>query len=538
MTAKNGDARPPHYELFYRLSNPGYTIYHRAALGGLAATVNAWRQKPRLKPEGIEYELKSDSVRLYWGETLNEQEALRRILDASFKRTPDRPDGGKMIDLPGHAIEHDEDGLRLAVHTALLKTFLQHNKVRGAEKNVRPLEIKTADEESGIHLTYQALDWYAHQEARKTGLLNGNSEGSFPDIALIPSSLVPGAMSGAVSLEATPEDAILLLYLIVGCALYFLQPRKYKDKARYAVIVPDVDDLVKFADALQRLAARERDLERFRRNYLNRVVGGAEEAALSFLVDMGAGDIARKRNGIAGCIAIGMGAVAWDKQQQNRSMIFKVGDYYDELDIFLYARKYLSKPITGIIKRGKRKGETYIFLMSHVPELIAANLAAGRHWCAYFYELVQNKKDFQRMQDKSVREGLKAMNEAVKDANDQTIIRAFHEAWGKTMSNLGRRDKERGADAGVSIQNRKEKIRNDILRQKTAEAMAGWFLEFCANATRGNALEILRDPAEARRVREFIFNSRNFERLQNLCLFALVSYAGKEKVDDGKGEQK
>ena len=29
-------------ELIYSLSHPGYTIYHRAALGGLAATIRAW----------------------------------------------------------------------------------------------------------------------------------------------------------------------------------------------------------------------------------------------------------------------------------------------------------------------------------------------------------------------------------------------------------------------------------------------------------------------------------------------------------------
>ena len=29
-------------ELIYRLGNPDYTIYHRAALGGLAATIRAW----------------------------------------------------------------------------------------------------------------------------------------------------------------------------------------------------------------------------------------------------------------------------------------------------------------------------------------------------------------------------------------------------------------------------------------------------------------------------------------------------------------
>ena len=128
------------------------------------------------------------------------------------------------------------------------------------------------------------------------------------------------------------------------------------------------------------------------------------------------------------------------------------------------------------------------------------------------------------------------MKEAIKDADDQAIIRVFHEAWGWTRSNLGKRDEMRDADASVSIQNRKEKMRNDILRAKTADALASWFLRFCADATKGNALEILKNPEQARRVREFIFSQRNFERFQNLCLFALVSYSYTGKAKDGNTE--
>ncbi len=36
--------------LVYRLSNPNYTIYHRAALGGLASTIMAWE---RISPKEL-----------------------------------------------------------------------------------------------------------------------------------------------------------------------------------------------------------------------------------------------------------------------------------------------------------------------------------------------------------------------------------------------------------------------------------------------------------------------------------------------------
>jgi hypothetical protein len=56
--------------------------------------------------------------------------------------------------------------------------------------------------------------------------------------------------------------------------------------------------------------------------------------------------------------------------------------------------------------------------------------------------------------------------------------------------------------------------------------LASWFMRFCADATRGSSLATLREKGES--IRKFIFNSRNFERFQNLCLFALVSYASDE----------
>ena len=85
------------------------------------------------------------------------------------------------------------------------------------------------------------------------------------------------------------------------------------------------------------------------------------------------------------------------------------------------------------------------------------------------------------------------------------------------------------------VQTEREKIRNSILRAKTADALAGWFLRFCADATKGGSLSTIRD--EAARLRHFIFSPRNFERFQNLCLFALVSYAGKEKQTTTGGNE-
>lgn len=199
------------------------------------------------------------------------------------------------------------------------------------------------------------------------------------------------------------------------------------------------------------------------------------------------------------------------------------------MDVFRAANTYLGN--SKVIK--SKKGESYAIPTSPVPELVAANLAAERHWCANFKSLVSDKKDFDRM--RFTQGGLKRMKEAVKDADDQAIIRAFQEAWRLTMGALGERARRDGLNFERLVEVERERMRNAILRAKTADALASWFLRFCADATKGGSLGALRD--EAARIREFIFNQRNFERFQNLCLFALVSYASEEAKTATGGNQ-
>ncbi len=251
-------------------------------------------------------------------------------------------------------------------------------------------------------------------------------------------------------------------------------------------------------------------------NYLGRVVGGAEEAALSFLIDLNADDISETEC-VSGCQVIAMGKVAWDKNQINRSISIKLRGRYAEINVFRAAKQYLGR--SKLIKING--GRSYAIPNSPVPELVAANLAADRHWCANFTTLVSEKKDFNRMLFQ--RGGLNQMAKAIRDEDDKAIIKAFHKAWEMTMGELGERARENNLDFSRLVEVRREKIRNEILRAKTPGALASWFLQFCLNATKGNVLVPIREDAE--RIRAFVFNPRNFDRFQNLLLFALLSYA-------------
>ena len=515
-------------ELIYRLSNPGYTVYHRAALGGLAATVTQWKRS-RQAPDGIEFDVARDQVRLAWGDALSDQEALLRILAASFRLTSD-----KLIDLVGHGIAQGEADLRLAVHNGLCATFLQHHKMRPSEKQTRHANIQDADGKS-TPFTYKAVLSYAHQIAQGTGLLDppkkGQPKGSWPLLGKIPQSVIPGAMAGVRDLEATPEEAVLLLFLMVGCSVFLLRPRTYKEKMQTCVVVPDVNDLLAFARALHSLATVSVGRPSHGHpvstsTYAGRVVGGPEEAALRLLIDLHADDLLRP--GIVGLHAIAMGKVAWDKNQVNRSLSVRIGIEYPEIQIFRAANTFLGK--ARILRSSK--GEGFAVPGSPVPELVGANLAAGRHWASHFRTLVERKQDFNNML--FAQKGLNQMKQVIKDEDDQAIIAMFQDAWRRAQGGLGERARRDGADFGRLVEVERERVRNAILRAKTADSLSGWFLRFCADATKGAPLGTAQnDPG---RLRRFLFDQRNVERLQNLFLFALISYSKDESKADGQGD--
>jgi CRISPR-associated protein Cas8a1/Csx13 len=507
-------------EIVYKLTNPGFTVYHRAALGGLAATVRAWGKKG---PDGIKAEYDRETVRLSWGSAGTDQEALRSILQAAFKL-----DGDKMIELPGQAVRRPD--LRLAIHNGITGTFLQHPKMRPGEKQARRMEIRWADDEAGAFFSYKAIDSYAHQKAQGTGLLDPKWKGALPAVASIPQSVVPGAMSGALDLQAAAEDVILLLFLMVGVSIFHLRPRTYKEKAQYCVIVPDVTDLARFAQAIQRIATAGEDLPKslgiLSNTYGGRIAGGLEEAALRFLLDLHAERMTDEPS-VSGCLAVAMGRVSWDSNQINRSLVVRLRGTYPEIQVFRAAE------VLGKAKIFRtNKGEGYAIPGSPIPELVAANLAADRPWVSGFSYLTAEKKDFQRM--RFWKGGLVAMRDAIENEGDKLVIKAFQEAWKFAMRALYERERTEGAKAERLLEVERERMRNAILRAKTPDMLASWFLRFCADSTKGAPLPAMQSHGDA--IRKFIFNPRNFDRFQNLCLFSLVSYSSSEKSNKGVKE--
>ncbi len=515
--------------LVYRLNNPNYTIYHRAALGGLASTITAWGND---QPEGITAKVERDEISFSWdGEKLSDQDFLRRLIEASFKLTDD-----KMIDLPGQRLDLAREDLRLAVHNGLRSVFLQHTQTYKAEGFAK-IEFKT-DDNNSLFFSYQKLKEYAHKNEKRLEFLQGNS---LPEFSSMSQWMIPGVIAGAENIERPTDEIVLLMFLIVACPIFQVisqmprvkREKRKEQKLQSCLVVPNVIDLIAFAKAISFINAQKQDLRKFSSNYSSRVVGGTEEAGLRFLLDLQVDDLLQRENrSVSDCSVIAMGKVAWVNSQVSRSLIAKVRGDYDEINVFTAARQYL-----GMSKTIKlENGDSFVVPSSPIPELIAANLANERHWCSNFIQLVKEKEDFEKTY-RYMRGGLQKMNDEIKDLDDQIIIKVFQEAWKFTVRNLYDRAESRNSDESMDLDARRERIRNEILRRKTAEHLASWFLRFCADATKGNSLPSMQKNGE--KVRKFIFNQRNFDRFQNLCLFALISYASEKKTTNPQqGESK
>ena len=81
----------------------------------------------------------------------------------------------------------------------------------------------------------------------------------------------------------------------------------------------------------------------------------------------------------------------------------------------------------------------------------------------------------------------------------------------------------------------RERIRNDLLRSRTHDQLSGWLLSFMARASRKKgAPAAFKEDSDT--FRSFLFNPRNADRLKNLLLFALVSYASDKEPHGDSNE--
>lgn len=501
MGVKVGGARAAGGRLRVDLFGPGMTALHRAGVAGL------WMTLRRLEAEAATatalrelggWARDDRGVELWWAG--DGKAFFAALFAASF-----RVHKSGLIHLAGLGDPMDQPQHALALHRALLGTFLQHGRTRKADSSTAPGGVVVfAIEDDTIRLTFQRVRTYAHQESNFTS-------GGTTDVA---GWLYPGAVQRHVALAETrleepPTRALALRYAPIGAIFFLVQSRRRIARPQFCVVLPRFDDLAEYADFREQIAAYP--WERFH-------VAGPSAAALRVLAEEEARGLLRRAES-ATCRVMAFGVVPWSTQQKTRTQVFgvRVGSRTGR------AAFRLADHVFRAELRRSEKGELW-WSTPQCPELIAANAAADRPWWEGFSGFLGGmSKDDRAWLFRLERGGLGEMvasEDAFPDGPERAFVRACHEAWRRRQGQIGERSRRDGLNFDQLSKREFDRLRIAFGRCKNAAMFRQTVTDFWA---RGGAQPALQTAWEW--VLPFL-DERRWQAGRDLALLALASYRG------------
>ncbi|WP_019500468.1 type I-MYXAN CRISPR-associated Cas8a1/Cmx1 [Pseudanabaena sp. PCC 6802] len=495
--------------LTFDLADPQMTLMHRAGLAGLYMTLRQLdRENQNFQHNSqipLQWTLDRRSITLRWeGKALD---ALKWLFEQSFQLQ----DG--MICLRGLDARQMPPQYLAIAHQGILGTLLQHNsthKSMGVQT-----KIYYEDEESyPIIVRYKALTSYVYQEF--AGNLCDKGGNLLTKPISIAGWLNPGAavrhtaFSSDTSFEEPAHLALILLFAPVACCYFVLRSRLREQRAQYALVIPEICDLEKYAK--YRMSLRNRTFKEFWASSLG-------DAGLQFLTMTE--KLARDYD-LLSCQVVTMGTVAWSTQQKTRTDLYlvKVDDRTGEEIARTY--KVSRECLQDKVIARDRDGDSFI-ATSLARELIADNLARGKPWYAELSSKITSKDLFEKLNYE--REGLNQMiqNKKVEwsDPSHRLFVQAFHEALSYTYGQLSSRTQ---ADEQIRFDKVNERFRTRLSRCKTPNAVREFVMDFWARAGR---LPTVQSNWET--FMQFMMN--DWKAARDLALLALVSYKGRDNYD-------
>lgn len=498
-------------EMTIELFAPGMTPLHRVGLAGLAMTLEALSHDSSansLRKMGT-WEVTDRSVTLRWD---NAGDAFLQELVRCGLRLTDK--GLIWFPALGHPL--DSLGQAVALHNALLATFLQHPMSRKTEKRLETSTIEVDQEP--LVVSYAPVQWYQHQ---RVAIRPG---GTFEVTGwLFPGGVVRHVAAGnATALVEPAERALALVFAPVGALYFEVHRRTAAVRPGYCVVLPDVESLDSYAETRQLF---------LRQSVKALHVSGTSEAAARVLSEIEAHGI-RRRAEAPRCQVVAFGTAAWSKQQKSRVEVFSVEvsgreglDVYRKATVVLPPRLVTTRPDpkTGEVRRFWRVPQT--------PDLVARNVVSGKPWWWSFGGLWEslragataNERDWVLWDE---REGLQAMvtdEQTMGSGPEARLVRACHEAWRRRLGELGERAKSQGSDFNSLVQGEYERTRISFARCKNAAMLRQTLTDFWSRAGTLPALqegwaEVL--PLLTERWREG----------RDLALLALASYRTEERT--------
>lgn len=501
-------------ELTVDLRAPGMTPLHRAGVAGLFMSLRALEACGKSPKTLTRWTTNGYSVSLAWeGSATEFMDSLARV---SFGIDPK----SGMIDVA--AVDQSKATLssRWIIHEGMLGTFCQFGPNNGlGEARVIVLD---ADGETPVHFTYRPIDssvsargcHYPHHD--KGGLEIGHAIDEKRAVKLV-GWLYPGAQvrhdayKSETALDEDPSRALALLFAPAGCFYFKIQSRRQERKARYALLVPMIDDLEIYSRARTAMTTDVRvgDL----------ISTSAGDAALRLLMRLRAQDIADKAR-LPRVIVYLLGTVVWNDKQKSRTGVMDV-EVRSERALRLFER-FRAEP--GLQPRqGMRKdGSSYVLLPASL-ELFADNIARGRPFYEGFVSLSINKeiRDWLRADQKGL---WNVVSEAktFDEGYEQIFVKACHEALRRCYGIVGDRARKDHVEAAPRFKKEYERWRNAFARAKSAETFREAISDFWS---RGGSNPVLRSAW--RDVMPLLATTR-WKQGRDLALLALCSYSSPE----------
>lgn len=506
----------------FHLSNPRYTLLHRAGLAGLWMSLFQFEQE-NFQPDNLHWRLYPQGLTLEWeGIDLD-------VLDALFKQAFQIDDDG-MIQLRGLNPQKLPLEERLICHEGIINTFVQHTSACKSPSK-QPKQKSFFEEEdkpgTGITISYRDVRWYIHQDFAKS-LCNKQGEliDGFINVAgwLNPGAAVRHvAFSQQTSFEELAVDALVLAFAPVACCYFRLRSHLRHERSQYALVIPEIDNLEDYAQ-YRRGSYR---VVAFRDLYAT----GTADAGLRFLVADQTTTTLEEYH-VQRCQVITLGTVTWSKQQKTRTDLSIINPAPETQETYRLARQLLPDR--------ELDGEYGRFVISSLArELITDNLVNSRHWYAGFSSTINSNALFEQLSFE--RGGLNAMVHSVGQWSDteKRFVMACHEAlsriYGKVKEDvLEQANRNKASSEFINGELRRKfnqkaiQIRAEINRCKNAATFRRFITQFWSNAGQLPTLH-----AHWSELMELAVNPKTWSLARDLALLALASYKGKGVSTDG-----
>lgn len=493
--------------LEFDLSNPSFTLLHRAGVAGLWMTLKQFEKEKIEVKYGLTWQLNQRQVNLSWEG--NDRDFFDWFLKESFQLN------NGIIALRGLDTQSMREDAQVIVHQGILGTLLQHTSTHKSD-GVVTKSLSLGENEPEIQVKYKSLNSYVYQEFAGN-LCDKKGQFSTKSIS-VAGWLNPGAavrhvaFNSDTSFEELPENAFILLFAPIACYYYILRSKLRDKRAQYALVIPEITNLEKYANYRQNQHLRNAIYKDFH-------ASGLGDAGLKFLTLNATVNIAQTF-GIQRCQVLTLGTVAWATQQKTRTDMYVV----EATDEVCHNYQVCDSCLKDKGIAGKDGG---FVATSFAKELIAENLAKNLPWYFGISDKVNSNELFQKLAYE--RGGLyQVMQKIQSDEREKLFVKACHEAIRFTYGQISEQAEKRKEIPNFDRET--VRIRTGLGRCKNSETFREFITDFWSRAGK---LPTLQEHWEE--LMEFVMLEKNWKKSRDLALLALASYKG---TGDSKKDKK